>query len=205
MSYHKFKLQGSKRQVKFCKFFFISPHNFIFLSLFKGVSAKYDQTASLEKIAGRYKRNYKSLSVSLEIWKRDPNFKILINSLRSTGFLDWQILSALRNFVIAKKVNILLQRNPASTQQEAAALVAKLSTEMRRQPENQNYISIPLEWLTSPEFSFYINKMPVDVLDSYGLQNGIKYPNFSAVRSYLSIRFGFASDDNSEESPLKDL
>jgi hypothetical protein len=172
---------------------------------FKGVSAKYDQAASLEKIAGRYKRNYKSLSVSLEIWKRDPNFKILINSLRSTGFLDWQILSALRNFVIAKKVNILLQRNPPSTDQEAAALAAKLSTEMRRQLEDQNYIPIPLEWLTSPEFSFYMNKVPVDVLDSYGLQNGMKYPNFSAVHSYLSIRFGFSSDDNSEESPLKDL
>lgn len=47
--------------------------------------------------------------------------------------------------------------------------------------------------------------MSVDVLNSFGLENGMKYPNFIAVRSYLSKRFGFASDDAPEESPLKDL
>ena len=172
---------------------------------FEGVSAKYNQVASLEKIAGRYKRNYKSLSISLGIWKQDPDFKILIDSLRTKGFLDWQILSALRNFVISTKVNIILQRNPPSTQEEAAELSAKLSTEMRREPEDQNYIPIPLEWLKSPEFSFYMDKMPVDVLDSFGLENGMKHPSFSAVHSYLSKRFGFATDDNPEENPLNDL
>lgn len=172
---------------------------------FEGVSAKYDQAASLEKIAGRYNINYRSLSVSLEIWKRDPDFKILVDSLRTKGFLDWQILSALRNFVISTKVNILLQRNPLSTQEEAASLTAKLSTEMRNQSEEQNYIPIPLEWLNSPEFSFYMDKMSVDVLNSFGLENGMKYPNFVAVRSYLSKRFRFASDDAPEDNPLKDL
>ncbi|GIQ61231.1 hypothetical protein Flavo103_43660 [Flavobacterium collinsii] len=76
---------------------------------------------------------------------------------------------------------------------------------MRSQPEDQNYIPIPFQWLKSPEFSFYIEKIPVDILNSFGLENGMKYPNSIAVRSYLTKRFGFATDDNAEENSLKDL
>lgn len=172
---------------------------------FEGVSVKYDHTGSLAKIAERYNTSYKSLSVSLKLWKEDPNFKILVDSLRSDSFLDWQILSALQNFVLAAKVNILMRKNPPPTQVEAAALAAKLSTEMRSQSEDQNYMPISVEWLKSVEFSFFINKMPVDVLDSLGLENGMKFPNFAAVRIYLSKRFGFNTDDTPEESPLRDL
>lgn len=172
---------------------------------YEGASAKYDQAGSLQKIAGRYKANHESLSVTLEIWKQDPSFKIFIDSLRKDGYLDWQILSALRNFVITLKVNNMMQRSSISSQEEANALMTKLSTEFRNQPEDQNYIPIPLEWLRSPEFSFYMDKMPVDTLASFGLENGMKYPNFKAVRSYLSKRFGFSSDDTPTENPLKDL
>ncbi|MFD2938468.1 dsDNA nuclease domain-containing protein [Flavobacterium sp.] len=169
------------------------------------LSVKYDQASSLAKISEHYRSANTSLSVSLKIWKRDPDFKALVNSMRSTGFLDWQILSALSNFVIAIKANIILQKNPPSTQQEASALKTKLSAEMRIQLEDQNYIPIPVEWLRSPELSFYIDKLPVDILESFGLENGMKYPNFRAVRSYLSRRLGFGSDDDPTENPLKDL
>lgn len=182
-----------------------NPQKFPLSSAFEGTSSKYDQAASLAKITGRYQTSYKSLSVSLAIWKQDPDFKELVDSYRSEGYLDWQILSALRNFVIAKKVNALLQSNPPATQEEAAALASKLSTEMRTQPEDENYIPIPMESLKSPHFSFYMSKTAVDVLGSFGLENGMKHPNFTAVRNYLSKRFGFASDDYPDENPLIDL
>lgn len=167
-----------------------------------GLSPRYSQDFALNNIEGRYHNARKRLSVSLNIWKQDKDFKKFIDSLREAGWLDWQILLALSNFVISSKVNILLQRNPPHTEDEAHLRANELYHQMRTQTEDQNYIPIPLKWLYSEEFSFHLNKLPVDVLESYSLQNGMKYPNFKAVRKYLSERFNFGKDDRPEVSPL---
>lgn len=169
-----------------------------------GLSPRYSQDSTLDKIEGRYQNARKRLSVSLNIWKQDNDFKIFIDGLREAGWLDWQILLALSNFVISSKVNIVLERNPPTSKEEAQLRTKELYQQMLTQTEDQNYIPIPLEWLYSEEFSFHLNKLPVDVLDSYGLQNGMKYPNFKAVRKYLSERFKFEKVDKPEVSPLHD-
>lgn len=172
---------------------------------FEGVSEKYNKVSSEEKIRDCYLAAISALSVSLHQWQKDPDFKSIIDSFRSEGYLDWQILYALRNFVIAAKVNMLMHKNLPATQQEAATLAQELTSELQKQPEEENYIPIPLEWLSSSQFSLYLRKLPVDALNNFGLENGMQYPNFAAVHSYLSKRFGFSSDDQPEDSPLKDL
>lgn len=59
--------------------------------------------------------------------------------------------------------------------------------------------------LQSPEFDFYLQKTPVDNLQSFGLMNGMIHPNFSAVHDFLNRRFNYKTDDWPGESALKDI
>lgn len=172
---------------------------------FDGISPKYDQSQVLECISNRYKNTIKKFSVSLEIWKNDPQFIELLKSLKELGWLDWQIMLALMNFVIANKVSIIIERNPHGSLEENKARAEQLSKEMFDQNELQNYMPIPTSWLVSDRFDFFINEVPVHVLKSYGLQNGLKHPNFNMLRHYLSKRFAFATDDLPELSAIRDL
>lgn len=170
---------------------------------FDGISPKYNQSQVLEYISNRYKNTIKKFSVSLEIWKNDPQFIDLLKSLKELGWLDWQIMLALMNFVIANKVSMIIERNPHGSMKENKVRTEQLSKEMIGKNEDQNYIPIPTSWLISDRFDFFINEVPVHVLESYGLQNGLKHPNFKMLRHYLSKRFAFSTDDLPDLSPIR--
>lgn len=172
---------------------------------FEGLSAKYDQAQVLEGIANRYKNTYKKFSVSLEIWKQDPQFTALIKKLRSDGWLDWQIMLALMNFVVSTKVSMIIEKKPPGSKAEGLAAAEQLGKEMYTQEESENYIPIPASWLVSDRFDLFMNEVPVRILDYLGMENGMKHPNFKQLRKYLSKRFAFAIDDIPELSPLAAL
>jgi hypothetical protein len=71
--------------------------------------------------------------------------------------------------------------------------------------ENDYYIEVPVSSFRSELFRFFLEKMPIETLEFYGLENGMKYPNFKAVRSFLNKKFNFNIDNDNSNSPLKDL
>jgi len=172
---------------------------------FDDLSPKYSQSQALECITNRYKNTVKKFSVSMEAWKKDPQFIALIKSLRESGWLDWQIMLALMNFVISNKVSMIIEKNPPENKEEGKQRAEILAREMLEQNENDNYIRIPASWLVSDRFKFFMNEMPVRVLESYGLQNGLKHPNFKMLRNYLAKRIAFSTDDLPELSALQDI
>jgi hypothetical protein len=66
-------------------------------------------------------------------------------------------------------------------------------------------MEIPVVWLRSKEFKFHLTKLPVDCLNSFGLQNGRNYPNFSIVRKLLNTRFHYNLDDSPSNNPILDV
>ena len=67
------------------------------------LSEKYDENFSLEAIKNRNNNVKKSIYITLEELKKEPDFLALINKYRNEGWKDWQILVNMQNFMINHK------------------------------------------------------------------------------------------------------
>lgn len=175
------------------------------LELYDGFSEKYNNEQSLEHIRFRYESIQKRLSVSLSKWIAEPKFINLIKDLREQGWLDWQILFALQNYVLAAKVEINLRSSPETDPVKLNNLANNEFTRLFELDEKDCYTEIPVDWLQTELFNFYLQKTPTDVLESFGLQNGMKHPNFKGVHHFLNKRFNFNLDDISENNFLRNI
>lgn len=176
-----------------------------FLPSFDGLSDKYNQEQSLKRIDERYQNTYKNLSVSLSIWESNPQFKPIIHEFRKNGWLDWQILMALMNFVLNAKANTYMESVKITDEDERRKIFEKEFFRLQKLPENECYMEIPVSCLKSKDFEFHIEKMPVDTLHSFGLENNMKHPNFFAVHALLNKRFSFNVDDQPDNNPIKEI
>jgi hypothetical protein len=176
-----------------------------FLPSFDGLSDKYNHEQSLKLIDERYQNLSKNLSVSLSTWRGQPEFQATIHELRKNGWLDWQILLALMNYVLNAKANAYMESVSIADEGERRKAFEKEIFRLQKLPESECYMEIPVSWLRTKVFEFYIEKMPVDTLHSFGLENNMKHPNFSAVHSLLNKRFLFNVDDQQNSNPLKEI
>lgn len=174
-----------------------------FLATMDAISAKYDHDRSIENIKNRYNNTLKGLEVSLPLWEKHTEFRTLIHELRQQGWLDWQILIALMNYVINTKVIGYVRSITATDEGERKAAFEAEFSRIFKLNESECYIEIPVECLQTKEFHFSLDKMPIDTLRSFGLQNNMAYPNFKAIRSFLNKRFNFNVDYFDDNNPLK--
>lgn len=175
------------------------------LELYDGFSEKYNNEKSLEHIRFRYESIQKRLSVSLSKWIEEPKFIDLIKALRALGWLDWQILVALQNYVLAAKVEINLRSSPETDPTKLNDLGNNEFWRLFELDEKDCYIEIPVDWLQTDFFNFQLEKVPFDTLESFGLQSGMNYPNFKGVHHFLNKRFNFNLDDNLDNNPLRNI
>jgi hypothetical protein len=176
-----------------------------FLPLFDGLSDKYNQEESLKRINERYQNTYKNLSVSISYWETKLEFQAAIHVLRKNGWLDWQILMALMNYTLNLKANTYMETVQISDEKERRKAFEAEFFRLQKLPESECYMEIPVSLLESQNFEFHIERIPVDTLHSFGLENNMKYPNFSALHSLLNKRFSFNVDDKPETNPLKNI
>jgi hypothetical protein len=175
------------------------------LMLIEGVSDKYNHYRSIKNIKSRYNNTLKKLEVSLPFWGKRAEFRALIHELRQQGLLDWQILIALMNYVLNTKVNSYMRSVTATDEDEIRATFEAEFNRIFNLCENECYMEMPVEWLRTKDFQFNLDKMPIDTLRSFGLQNNMAYPNFTATRSFLNKRFNFNVDDFDDNNPLKSV
>ncbi len=126
---------------------------------------------------------------------------LLLND--GTG-LDWQILMALMNYVLNAKANAYMESVTITNEGQRRKAFEKEFFRLQKLPENECYMEIPVSWFKMKDFEFHIEKIPVDTLHSFGLENNMK-PNFSAVHSLLNKRFLFNVDDQQDNNPLKEI
>lgn len=176
-----------------------------FLALFDLISERYNKDKSLKRIDERYSNMNKILSVSLAKWKTQPEFHSLMHNLRKAGWLDWQILMAIMDYVLTVKVDNYMKTVDETNNTKRQQLVDSEFLRLFKLEEKNCYMEIPVSWLHSKVFDFHLQKMPVATLGTFGLENGMKHPNFKAVHSLLNKKFNFHLDDNPANNPLKDI
>lgn len=171
------------------------------LPSFDGQSDKYNTEFSKKKISERYGNLKRHLHLTLDKWKNDSRFKTKITIWREAGWLDWQILMALSNYILNNKARIISGTSGLNDEESKRKFEAEF-LRLNNLDESESYIDIPIDVIESEDIEFWLKKMPVDTLSTFGLENGMHYPNFIAIRKYLNLRFSFNNDDLPDESPI---
>ncbi|WP_158828986.1 hypothetical protein [Mucilaginibacter lacusdianchii] len=169
-----------------------------------GLSSKYSAEFSNKKISERYDNLKMHLHLTLKKWENDDRSKSKITEWRKAGWLDWQILMTLSNFILNNKARIMSGTQGAVGQDSQKKFEAEF-LRLNAIDESACFMDIPIEVIDYPELDFWLEKMPVDTLPTFGLQNGMRCPNFKAIRAFLSQRFAFDKDDLPKDSPLSGL
>ncbi|MFB0498683.1 hypothetical protein ABID99_004920 [Mucilaginibacter sp. OAE612] len=173
-----------------------------FLLAESGLSPYYNRESVLAKIRENYSGYLSNTHASLAHWRRNPNFPLIINNLRKKGWRDWQILAAMADFLLHEKATQIAPPANFNSQDDWRAAFKTAYAELKSTDEKDSYMEVPAEELAGPHFEPYLNKVPADILEVYGLQKNMDFPNFTAFRAILDARFAFYSDDVKELSPF---
>jgi hypothetical protein len=169
------------------------------------LSEKYNQERAIDYIKNRFRNSQKCNHITIEKLKKDKNFPTLINELRGKGWLDWQIVLSITNFMLNYKTRLQINQQTFETEEQGIEAYNKLFREIQSKDEKDCYVDFPLEAFQSAEFKFQLNHTIVIVLEACGFENKSRFPNFSATKELLDIRFNMKNDMSNEGNPLSDV
>ena len=170
------------------------------------LSEKYYENFSLEAIKNRNNNVKKSIYITLEELKKEPDFLALINKYRNEGWKDWQILVNMQNFMINHKVRIFENHILSNTEGEVFyGKFQKMFHKYSLMDEKDCYIKYPLEAFKSKEFNDQFNIGALSILSTYGLESKLLTPNFKALKEFMDVRFNISVDDYTDNNLLQDI
>ncbi|MBE4950883.1 dsDNA nuclease domain-containing protein [Chryseobacterium culicis] len=168
----------------------------------EGLSTKYNQKINIENIKNNQEAYLNRISISLPIWISDPHFKHFIQLQRNNGWLDWQIIIGLANFVINIKINLFTESLKDMDTIELRKKVEDEYNRISKLSEDKCYTEIPASLLTIDDFQSFIDEVPFRVLHHYNLENNLKYPNYKGIKVLLAKKFNFTIDNFIDNNPL---
>ncbi|MDB5226453.1 MAG: hypothetical protein JWN78_646 [Bacteroidota bacterium] len=171
----------------------------------KSLSSKYDRETSIKNIESRFKNAIKCIHITLSRLKTDKQFQDLIIGLRKDGWLDWQIILGIMNFILNDKTQTKLTGIVFSSEDEHIKAINVEFEKFLHMDEKDCYREYPVEAFLSDEFKFSLYQTYVIILKSYGLENKSRFPNPLVIRDFLEHRFNMMKDDFTENNPLFDI
>lgn len=169
------------------------------------ISSKYNPEKALENIQNRFKNSYKCIHITLEKLQNDKEFHQIIKNLREEGYLDWQIILAMMNFMLSYKSQEIINRAMYKTENEYVEALQKSMSNLLKLDEKDCYIEFPPKAFTSIEFRKQLSIIWVYILRVLGLENKSRYPNFDVIKEFLDIRFNMKSDNTDLDNPLSGI
>lgn len=165
------------------------------------LSSLYNQEVSLKQIDCRFDRLNKNIYLTIGELVEDPEFVALLKSLRNEGWQDWHIFLAINNFILTQKTQFKLREISNPTQED----FNRIYFEMKEMDEADFKAEFPVVAFQSLDFQFTLKNTMVLILESFGLANPSKYPNFDAIREFLDVRFNMAEDGSGDKNPFKNI
>ncbi|WP_433763704.1 hypothetical protein [Flavobacterium ginsenosidimutans] len=170
------------------------------------LSRLYDKDQSIQNIKRRYSNDLRRIAFTFNRIKETGEFIGRVNELREKGWLDWQILMALKNTIINYKGNkemSFLNKENLSIE-ERSRHFSKVIERIRKEGETAaNFIDIPLDEILGDNLEMHLNDSAMSVLKSFGLENRSRFNNPAAILELLDAKFAYSEDDAIDESPFK--
>lgn len=171
------------------------------------LSKKYNQKEAIKHIKNRFKNSYQYIHITLAKYKGNSDFNRFINDLRRKGFLDWQIILGIMNFIVDYKTQLEIRKGNTNfkSEEEYVETMQKIFHKNLQMDEKDFLVDFPLRAFKTPEFKIQLNNYPVNVLRAFELENKSQFPNFEAIKEFLDIRFNMKNDNDNTDNPLKDI
>lgn len=183
----------------------VFPKTNTFLEWPSFLSSKYSQERSINLIKGRYKNSVKLTSKTINRLNGEPQFIHVIKKYRAQGWLDWQILLSMVNFMIDYKTKLKMEGKSFATDKEFFEENQRIMFEYLDLSEEDFYVQFPPEAFDSEGFESQFLLLPSIIIKKWGLECRSEMPNFSALREFLNYKFNFSKDEVIELSPFKDI
>ena len=181
------------------------PKENIFLKWKKHISPKYNEAKSIVHIQSRYQSYEKTMYLTLQKLEENSDFKEYIKVLRSQGWLDWQIIMTMSNFIVDYKSELKLKSLTFKTDEELVNRKRQIISDFVNLDEKDFAVEFPLSAFQTEGFFLQLKWLPIYTLESFGLQMKSRYPNFDAVKEFLDIRFRLNLDEDDTFNPLKGI
>lgn len=169
------------------------------------LSLKYNQKQSIKYIGNRFKYSKLCIHLTIEKLHDKKEFQELIVKLRKDGWQDWFIILTIMNFILNYKAERELRTMNIAVEDDRIKMFQDLFFKYQKMDEKDCYIEFPVEAFKSPEFDFQLQNTCVTILKASGFENKASFPNFTAVKEFLDLRFNMSIDKNDEENPLVDI
>lgn len=167
-----------------------------------GLSKKYNPSDAVQNIGNRFQKAVRNIHKTLASLKQDAGYGLWLQVLREEGWPDWQIVVAMMNFMLSYKANRIVERREVATSAEYQATLKAEFQRILQRDEVELQMEFPLLAFQSVEFRRSLEQMPLISLNSFGLENNARFPDFSAVRKFMNERFNVQGDTNDEHNPL---
>jgi hypothetical protein len=153
-----------------------------------GPGPGYDHDETLRLIRSRCEQVGDLFRLTLARVLLDDRVRILLADLRTQGWLDWHLITAMAN--VATTVRAREQGLLSFRRTDRRAL-----TDLFYTKETEQMPVVPLEELTTDSMLMTLNTGALTVGQRWGLTPPTQSPNLEAWVAVLRERYGFASDD----------
>lgn len=164
------------------------------------LSPYYSVQKSHTQIRNRYTNAIKSIRLTLEKYRDNPIFKSYISILRSHGWLDWHILTAMTNRAANYRYD---SESKIGSRMPTFDEMKKATRRYIETEETSTSIEIPMVEFSPQELAMYLSGLgPVTVATTWGLESHMETPNAESVLEFMTNRFNYMTDDVEHEQVL---
>jgi hypothetical protein len=155
-----------------------------------GPGPGYSKAASRRWVKNRYKYLKPPIALTLKRLKESDNFLRVVGQLRTEGWLDWHILSAVNGIALNYKTVAI---RPDSRQDPD--LLKQVFGKLMRRPESSDDPAVPLDLFTEERMREQLKWNMLPTLNQRGLKCRQLNPDMRAIDHFLRHRYNYWTDD----------
>jgi hypothetical protein len=156
---------------------------------------RYDPDVAREQMQNRYRGFAGPIARTLKRLAAEPEFQATVESLRSAGWKDWHILSAVYHRTVNYRINNRHIKLSRRAEDEYIKRVA-------HEPEPENALPVPLEEYQEEKLREDFPGYLASFAETFGLEIHQFTPDFPAIEDFLAQRYKFWEDDAEHDDPF---
>ena len=159
------------------------------LEWFSGPGPGYYKESATQALKNRYEIAPKPIRFTLLSLLTNAEFRKTVSELKTDGWLDWHILTAVALATVNYRVN--KQRHPS----QGMAEYQRLFMDTLNQEEDAAWDPVPPSLFSKEKLKFHLFSSMGSTLESLGFEIHQPTPDFNAISDFLGRRYNYWADD----------
>ena len=157
----------------------------------------YSRDEAEKMLRNRYELLPSLVAFTLPRLNADPSFRHVVHELRSRGWLDWHILTAVLNVSLNYRIRAASALDEPPSEDELRRL-----SEQARRPETEDMRAVPPSRFTMEAMEDARRFAMLSLVGYWRLRGHQPTPDFPAITRVLADRYGYWTDDLPHDDPF---